>query len=74
MAQNNLGVLYENSKGREKDLKKAIYWYNVVAENGNEIAQYNLGCCYSSGEGVEKDENKAFEYFKKLSEEDEVDV
>ena len=56
---------YENGEDIEKDLEKAIYWYNKAAKNGNEKAQYNLGRCYSSGLGVEKDEFKAFEYYRK---------
>src|SRR6266542_2358331 len=64
MAQCVLGHLY----GIEKDLEKAIYWYNKAVENGNEIAQYNLGQCYELGNVVDKDETKAFELYKKSAE------
>ena len=35
-AQNSLATLYENGKGTEKDLGKAIHLYNKAAENGGE--------------------------------------
>ncbi|RIA94269.1 hypothetical protein C1645_818259 [Glomus cerebriforme] len=65
IAQITLGNFYENGENIEKNLEKAIYWYNKAAENGNDVAQYNLGKHYRLGKGVEKDEVKAFEYYKK---------
>jgi len=50
MSQNNLATLYENGEGVEKNLEKAVYWYNKSTEKGNEIAQYNLGSCYNRRE------------------------
>ncbi|GBC52943.2 kinase-like domain-containing protein [Rhizophagus irregularis DAOM 181602=DAOM 197198] len=73
-AQNNLGVLYENGEVTERDLEKAIKWYNKAAENGREIPQYNLGRCYQSGIGVIKDEVKAFEYYKRSAEKEYLDA
>ena len=64
MTQNHLCSLYENGNCTERNLEKAIYWYNKAAENDSEIAQYNLGRCYKLGIGVKKDENKAFDYCK----------
>src|SRR6266542_3857985 len=61
------GYLYEKGKGTEKDLEKAIYWYNKAAENGNKITQYSLLRCYQSGINVGIDEI-AFEYCKKSAE------
>ena len=45
-------------------MRKAIYWYEKAAENGDKIAQYNLGNYYKLGNRIEKDEVKAFEYYK----------
>jgi len=42
-------------KGTKKNIKKAIYWYNKAAENGDKVAHYNLGNCYRFGISVEKD-------------------
>jgi len=74
MSQNVLGILYENGEGIEKDLGKAIYWYNRAAENENEFAQYNLGRCHNLGIGIEKNETKAFEYFKRSAEKEYVNA
>ncbi len=42
VAQLQLGLLYESGEGTEKDLEKAIYWYNKEAENGNKINLVNV--------------------------------
>ncbi len=34
MAQNSLGVLYENGKGIGNSLETAIYWYHQAAKSG----------------------------------------
>ncbi len=67
-AQNVLGKLYENGEEIERDLDKAVYWYNIAAKDGYEEAQYNLAKCYQNGIGVKKDDVKAFEFYKIASE------
>ncbi|GET58675.1 kinase-like domain-containing protein [Rhizophagus irregularis DAOM 181602=DAOM 197198] len=57
----------------KKDLKKAFYWYEKAASNGNIIAIWNLGLCYENGIGVEKDYNEAFKLYKQLAEEGDLD-
>ncbi|UZO21796.1 uncharacterized protein OCT59_014181 [Rhizophagus irregularis] len=73
-AQNNLGNLYENGEGVEKDFNKAFYWFKKAAENGNEVAIYNLGKCYELGIGVDKNLVKAFELYKKSAEKGDLDA
>jgi hypothetical protein len=46
MAQNNLGVMYNNGKGVKKDYKEAFRLYKLSADQGNEYAQVNLGYMY----------------------------
>jgi TPR repeat protein len=72
-AQNNLGLLYKNGDGVEKDLEKAVYWFDQAVKNGNEVAQYNLGQCYRLGIGVEKDETKAFQLYNESAKQDYLD-
>ena len=55
IAANNLGYLYENGVGVQKDYGKALHWYRKVAEAGAPIGQYNLGSAYLAGRGVEPD-------------------
>jgi len=57
-----------NGVGTKINYKKAFYYFQKAAENGNKFAQYNLGNCYKNGEGVEKDANKAFLLYQKSAE------
>src|ERR1044071_6792135 len=67
-AQYNLGWLYEEGEGTEKNLEVAFHWYQKAAENGNINAQYNLGYLYERGEGTEKNLEKAFYWYQKAAE------
>ena len=42
LAQNNLGVMYENGLGVPKDIQQAIAWYRKAAEQGLPPAQETL--------------------------------
>jgi TPR repeat protein len=55
IAANNLGYLYDNGVGVNRDPAKALYWFRKVAEAGGPIGQYNLGNAYLKGRGVEQD-------------------
>ena len=37
---------------QSQDFKKAVKWYKMAAEQGNDVAQYNLGNMYDYGNGV----------------------
>jgi TPR repeat protein len=41
-AQFNVGLIYANGKGVNKDTYQAMEWYKKAAEQGNTAAQYNL--------------------------------
>lgn len=58
-AQYNLGVLYDQGAGVERDLSLAASWYRKAAENGFMDAQTNLGIMYLQGQGVERDVDSA---------------
>ncbi|KAF9960240.1 hypothetical protein BGZ65_012605 [Modicella reniformis] len=51
-AQFNLALCYEHGKGGvDRDLEKAIYFYQQAANQGHAKASYNMGCiCYNHGE------------------------
>lgn len=53
-AQFYLGNLYENGKGCEKDIHKAIYWYEKSLANGNKHVAPHLGIAYHSIEEYSK--------------------
>ena len=56
-AQYQLGVLYESIK----DLKAAVTWYEIAANQNHADAQCNLGVMYYNGEGVDEDQKKFLE-------------
>jgi len=47
-AQFNLGLLYDNGQGVERDYAQAAVWYNKAADQGLARAQYNLCLLYTS--------------------------
>lgn len=70
LAQTNLGILYENGWGVEKDYQQAYLWYKKAAAKGEMNAQHNLASLYQQGHGVEKDLNKAASWYEKAAEQD----
>ena len=62
---NNLGVMYTNGDGVEKNEQKAAELYKKACNGGETNGCYNLGLIYADGKGVEKDFKKAAELFKK---------
>ncbi len=55
VAQNNLGIMYDNGRGVPQDYAEAVKWYRRAAEQGDADAQANLGNMYYSGLGVPQD-------------------
>ena len=43
LAQNNLGVMYENGQGVAQNHQQAFTWFQRAANQGDDDAQYNLG-------------------------------
>ena len=67
-AQNNLGVMYANGDGVQKDIAEAAKWFRKAAERGSADAQYHLGIMYTGGNGVPKDSAEAAKWFRKSAE------
>ena len=68
MAQHNLGIMYLNGYGTEKNIPEAFRWFRKAAENGLPVAQVNLGEMYLKGYGTERNYNEAFKWFRKAAE------
>jgi len=67
VAQLNLAMKYSENPTNE-NLKRAFFWYQKAALNGNTQAMNNLASMYYYGHSVKKDYKKAFElYFKAAS-------
>lgn len=52
-AQNNLGYMYLNGVGVDKNHEKALLWYRKAAKQGVAEAQHSLGFMYSEGLGTD---------------------
>lgn len=63
-AMNDLGAMYyDGHRGFEQNFEKAVYYYDMAAQNGNRQAQENLGYCFYYGRIGEPDYEKAYHYF-----------
>jgi uncharacterized protein len=64
---NNLGSLYYNGKGVNRDFRKAVEWYEKAVAAGNTLAMRNLAICYELGQGVAPDVQRALELYEKAA-------
>lgn len=64
-AEVNLGSLYLNGQGVEKNEIQAVRFFKLAAENGNAAAQSNLALMYLSGIGLEQNSVSAIYWFEK---------
>lgn len=64
--QNSIGVLFDNGIMVKSDVEKAVYWYNLAAEQGDDLAMSNLADILRKGShGYPKDLKRAFELYKR---------
>ena len=63
VSQYNTGVNYYLGRGINRDLEKAVYWYQMASEEGHSKAPFNIGIIYANGEVTDKDLTLALEYF-----------
>ncbi len=63
-AQFDLGVLYAQGFGVQRDLTEATKWYRKAANQGNAEAEFALGQMYSRGWGVPNDTADAMRWFQ----------
>ena len=62
-----MAFCYLKGDGVEKNVEKAVYWWQKAADAGNSAAQFNLAICYLKGDGVEKDVEKAVYWWQKAA-------
>jgi hypothetical protein len=67
-AQFNLGVLYLEGNGVERNAERARTWFMKAAEKNHVLAQYNLGHMALSGMGSEKNIQEAIKWWKLAAE------
>lgn len=66
-AQYNLGVMYDEGAGVDRDLASAADWYRRAAEQGFIDAQTNLGMMYYQGQGVPRNYQEAARWFRQAA-------
>ncbi|ROO27984.1 hypothetical protein SAOR_06650 [Salinisphaera orenii MK-B5] len=67
-AQYNMGVLYDEGYGVERNYETALEWYRRAAEQEYAKAEHNLGIMYQEGHGTEADPERAAEWFRRAAE------
>jgi len=73
-AQFNLGVLYDEGAGVERNLATAAEWYRKAADQGFMDAQTNLGIMYYHGLGLEQDLDEAARWFGMAAEQGDTEA
>jgi len=66
-AQSNLGAMYAEGKGVEKDDQQAVYWWRKAAAEGDAKAVFNLALMYSDGRGVTRNDQQAAYWNRKAA-------
>ena len=59
-AQFEMGELYYHGERTERDLPRAMKWYERASIQGHPDAQYRLGLMHATGEGVERNLPQAY--------------
>ncbi len=73
-AQSNLGVMYADGDGVDKNMDEAIKWLKKAAEQGYAEYQHNLGVMYVSGEDIDQNFDEAFKWLSKSAEQNYADA
>lgn len=66
-AQRNLGSIYDQGLGVNKDPAQAVLWFRKAADTGNRDAIFQLATMYEQGRGVPQDQKQAFDWFRKAA-------
>lgn len=67
-SQFSMGLMFETGDGAPQNLKEAIRWYTMAAEQGDADAQNKLGVMYAQGKGVPQDYKEAVAWFSRAAE------
>ena len=66
-AQRNLGSMYDQGLGVNKDPAQAVLWFRKAADTGNRDAIFQLATMYEQGRGVPQDQKQALDWFRKAA-------
>lgn len=73
-SQFNLGFMFMAGLGVERNVVKAIQWYDRAAQEGHAKAQFNLGVIYDKGDGTERDIAKALHWYREAAKQGVVEA
>ena len=68
VAQSNLGVMYSQGQGTEKNEVLAVKWHAKSANQNFAVSQVILGDAYQEGAGVKKNAVEAAKWYRKAAE------
>lgn len=68
IAQEKIGTAYLKGKSVEKDVSKALEYFEKAAENGSGFAYYQIGKAYEKGNGRAQNIDTALDYYEKSAE------
>lgn len=64
-ALNNLGIIYSDAIGVDRNMQKAVLYFGSAADLGNDLARSNLADIYRKGShGFTLDHHRAFNLYK----------
>jgi TPR repeat protein len=66
-AQTNLGYMYDQGLGRQRNPSTAAACYGKAADAGNPLGENNLADMYLRGDGVQQDNAAAFRWFQRAA-------
>jgi TPR repeat protein len=72
LAATNLGVLYENGSGTDRNYGEAFRLYDQAAAAGQPLAMIYLGNMYRDGRGVNRDYTMARDWYAKAVQKDSM--
>ena len=71
-AQMCRGICYNSGYDVETDLREAVRWFRMAAEQNFAPAQNALGFAYFKGDGIGKDDVEAFKWMQKAAEQGDL--
>ncbi|MBQ3581214.1 MAG: SEL1-like repeat protein [Bacteroidales bacterium] len=63
-----LGFTFQQGELVERNLDSALYWFNILAENGDGKALMQMAIAYEHGRGVKADTALAMDYYRRAGE------
>ena len=68
MAQDMMGVIFDNGFGVAQDFQEALRWFRLSAKQGYAPAEFCIGVMYRDGRGVPKDYTEASAWIRRAAE------